>query len=110
MAKYLSVYEANNTQYVNLKVDDFVIITILDLSVGVKVELSNGRGFTLNLNVAGDATGTKNVREYIQSNIMDLINSSATTTVLQLPQSLPFLLNDEEGETQQAQISTIVYA
>ncbi len=109
MAKYLSVYDAGITQYVNIKVDDFVIITIVDGSVGVKIDLSNGRGFTLNLNLPGDATGTKNVREYIQSNIMDLINSSATTTVLQLPQSLPFLLNNGEGETLQAQINSITY-
>ena len=41
MAKYLSVYDAGITQYVNIKVDDFVIITIVDGSVGVKIDLSN---------------------------------------------------------------------
>ncbi len=108
MAKYLSVYESNSTQYLNLSVDEFRMITILALDAGVKILLPEGRGYTLTFNIAGDAAGTKSIREYIQSNIMELINSSATTTVLQLPKQLPFILTDGIL-TAYAEIATIEY-
>ena len=109
MAKFLSVYESNEAQYVNINMEDVSFVDIISDNSGIQFQLSNGKTVKCALNLT-DSVGVRSVRVYIQSRMMELLSSSPTTIVLTLPTKLPFTLSASGEESGQAEFTTVTFA
>ena len=108
MVRFLAVYESSITEYININMEDVSFVSIMSENTGIQFQLSSGKVVRCSLNLS-DAAGVKRVRQYMQSRMMELLNSSPTTSVFTLPKQLPITLTNGE-ESAQAEFNSITFA